>query len=236
MNFGKETLLVIAPHADDEVLGCFELIKKTKKEGGKVFVLIVSMGGYKKIGSGKIKKELWKKEFLKTKSFLKIDGYDIGYYDDKKMLRLDNIPMIDLINIIESKTKVSIFKTKPTMIAIPTIFSTHQDHIAVYQSCITALRVRPQNSDFVVPMVMSYESPEYSNWSGYSEFGQFQPNFYIKMNDKDLKEKTTALNFYKSQLRTAHRDKSSITRLAKQRGAEIGVEFAESHHIHRLFV
>ena len=36
MNFGKETLLVIAPHADDEILGCFKLIEKVKKEGGKV--------------------------------------------------------------------------------------------------------------------------------------------------------------------------------------------------------
>ena len=49
MDFSKETLLVIAPHADDEILGCFKLIKKIKEQGGKTFVLIISMDSYEKI-------------------------------------------------------------------------------------------------------------------------------------------------------------------------------------------
>lgn len=235
MDFGKESLLVIAPHADDEVLGCFKLIKKLKKAGGKVFVLVIAIGGYNKLGYGKVKKELWKKEFLKVAKLLKIDDYDIAYFDDKKMLRLDTVPIIDLINIIESKTKVSLFKIKPTIIAIPTIFSTHQDHIAVYQGCMTALRVRPQKSDFVVPMIISYESPEYSFWSAYSEFGQFHPNFYLKMDKDDINEKVNILKNYKSQLRDGHRDDTSVIRLGKQRGAEIGADFAEAYNLHRFY-
>ena len=30
MKFKKERLLIIAPHADDEILGCYSLIKKVK--------------------------------------------------------------------------------------------------------------------------------------------------------------------------------------------------------------
>ena len=30
MKFKKERLLIIAPHADDEILGCYGLIKKVK--------------------------------------------------------------------------------------------------------------------------------------------------------------------------------------------------------------
>ena len=44
MDFSNETLLVIAPHADDEVLGCGGLISKVKKAGGKVYVLIFNIG------------------------------------------------------------------------------------------------------------------------------------------------------------------------------------------------
>ena len=73
MELKKETLLVIAPHADDEILGCCGLINKVKENGGKVFVHVLSIGGFNKIGFGKIKKESWKAEFLKVVKFLNID-------------------------------------------------------------------------------------------------------------------------------------------------------------------
>jgi len=66
INFKNEKLLVIAPHADDEILGCYGLIKKVKKLGGKAYVQILTMGGYKKIGSGFVSKETWNEEFLKA--------------------------------------------------------------------------------------------------------------------------------------------------------------------------
>ena len=65
MNFGEERLLVIAPHPDDEVLGCGGLINKIKSEGGKVYVQILTMGGYTKSIGGDVTKEIWKKNFLK---------------------------------------------------------------------------------------------------------------------------------------------------------------------------
>ena len=43
-NLSDQKLLVIAPHSDDEVLGCGGLISKVKKSGGKVFVLIFNLG------------------------------------------------------------------------------------------------------------------------------------------------------------------------------------------------
>ena len=43
-NFSDQKLLVIAPHSDDEVLGCGGLISKIKKSGGKVYVLIFNLG------------------------------------------------------------------------------------------------------------------------------------------------------------------------------------------------
>ena len=43
-DFSNEKLLVIAPHSDDEILGCGGLISKVKKGGGKVYVLIFNLG------------------------------------------------------------------------------------------------------------------------------------------------------------------------------------------------
>jgi len=235
MDLKQEKLLIIAPHADDEVLGCCGLINKVKENGGEVFVHVLSIGGFRKIGFGKIKKESWKKEFLKVVKFLKIDDYDISYFDDKKFLKLDTIPQAELINKIELKSHVSLLKIKPTIVAIPTIFSHHQDHIATYKAAIAALRARPQTSDFVPKMVISYESSEYSHWSPYSEIGSFSPNLFFNMSKKEIDKKIKALSFYKSQLRKGHRDKNSIIKLCQIRGLEVGVEFAEAYHLHRLF-
>ena len=83
----------------------------------------------------------------------------------------------------------------------------NQDHIATFKASITALRVRPQNAkNFVPNVVLSYEAPEYSSWSHYSELGAFSPNFYVKLNKNDIDKKIKALKFYKSQLRKNHRD------------------------------
>lgn len=235
MKLEKERLLIIAPHADDEVLGCCGLINKVKENGGKVFVNVLSMGGFNKIGFGRVKKETWKKEFLQVVKFLKIDDYDISFYNDKTILRLNTIPQAELINILELKSKISLSKIKPTVVAIPTIFSSHQDHIATYNVSMTALRARPQVSDFVPKMVISYESPEYFFWSAYSEFGTFSPNLFLTMTQKEVRKKISALSLYKSQLRKEHRDGISITRLSQTRGAEVGVKFAEAYHLHRLF-
>ena len=139
MKFNNERLLIIAPHADDEI-GCSGLINKIKKGGGKVFIQVLVMGGFNKIGSRKIKKEDWKKEFLQASNFLKVDDYEITFFDDEKMLRLDTIPLADIINILELKSKISISKIKPTIIAIPTIFSYHQDHIATFKASITKIK------------------------------------------------------------------------------------------------
>ncbi len=139
------------------------------------------MGAFNKFGSKRITKEIWKKEFIQVKKFLKIDDYDITFFDDEKVLRLDTIPLADIVNILELKSKISISKIHPTIVAIPTIFSYHQDHIATFKASITALRVRPQSDkNFVPNTVLSYEAPEYSSWSPYAEFGKFSPNFYVK--------------------------------------------------------
>ena len=167
--------------------------------------------------------------------FIENSGYDISYFNDKNFLKLDTIPQAELINKIELKSKVSLSKIKPTIVAIPTIFSYHQDHIATYKASIAALRVRPQNSDFVPKTVISYESSEYSHWSPYSEIGAFSPNLYFNMSKKEITKKNNALSIYKSQLRKGHRDKNSIIKLSQIRGLEIGVDYAEAYHLHRLF-
>ena len=235
MEFKKETLLIIAPHADDEILGCYGLIKKVKDNGGKVFVQILTIGGYENIEGEEITKEDWTQEFMKVSKDLEIDGYDIAFSNDK-MEHIDSKPQDELIMHIESKSKISISKIKPTIVAIPTIFSSHQDHTYAYKVAITALRPHPQKSAHMPQLILSYESPEYYFWSAYSELGRFQPNFYLNLDKNEIIKKSEFLNMYSTQMRKGQRGEDSLFSLAKIRGNEIGLEYAEAFHINRLYL
>ena len=235
MNLEKERLLIIAPHADDEVLGCFGLINTIKSRGGEVFLQVLAMGGYKKIEGNRITKEDWKDELTKVAGQLKIDDYDIAFFDDE-IQHIDTKPQQELIEHIESKSKISISKIKPTIVAIPTIFSTHQDHTYAYKVSISALRPHPQKTTHMPRLVISYESPEYYFWSAYSEFGKFLPNFYLNLSKNNLDEKINVLNTYSTQMREGQRGGENLISLARIRGNEIGLEYAEAFHIHRLYV
>ena len=84
-------------------------------------------------------------------------------------------------------------------------------------------------------LVISYESPEYYFWSAYSEFGKFVPNFYVNLSKNDIEKKSKTLSIYSSQIREGQRGDDSIISLAKIRGNEIGTDYAEAYHLHRLF-
>lgn len=234
-DFKDETLLIIAPHADDEVLGCHGLIKKIKNTGGKVYVQVLTMGAYDRVDDKHVTKEKWKEELESTCQALDVDGHDIMLYTDD-IKHIDDVPKSDVIDYIEKKSSLSLFQIKPTIVAIPTIFSSHQDHTATYQSAMASLRIHA-SAEYVTPnTVISYESPEYHYWSENNEFGKFTPNLHLQMTSQQIDEKVDALYRYQTQIKTGKRDASRIRALATIRGSEIGEEFAEAYHIHRLIL
>ena len=227
-SFKDHRLLVIAPHADDEVLGCGGLISRVKQDGGKVFVLIFNVGS---IVSKNEKKstQIWKKETENAMKFLKVDKYDTIYDTPEDNRYLDAKPLHTLIEKIETGSSVSLIKTKPTIVAIPTLYSHHQDHVCVHNACIAALRpLSKPNAN----MVISYEAPEHSRWSAN---GVFEPNFYVDI-ESHISKKVKAFYKYKSQIREGGRDKNTIITQAMYRGKEVGKKSCEGFFVHRHFI
>ena len=226
-NLKNEKLLVIAPHSDDEVLGCGGLISKIKKEGGKVFVLIFNLGF--EIDDTIESQEKRKKEVKEAMNFLNVDDFHIVHDQPDNNRDLDAKPLHSLIEIIESTSKVSLEKITPTMVAIPTIFSHHQDHVHVHHACIAALR--PINTP-ISNIVLSYEAPEHSRWSA---SGVFEPNLFVEIDDV-IENKIIAFNKYRSQIRPGGRDDDSIRNQAKYRGQEVGKNLCEAFYVHRFIL
>ena len=226
-DFSNERLLVIAPHSDDEVLGCGGLISKIKKAGGKVYVLIFNLGFEK--DDTKESQEKRKKEVQDAMSILNVDDFHLVHDQPDNNRDLDAKPLHSLIEIIESSSPVSLEKIEPTMVAIPTIFSHHQDHVHVHNACIAALR---PISTPVSDIVLSYEAPEHSRWSA---AGVFEPNFFVEIDDV-IDQKIQAFSKYKSQIRPGGRDADSIRNQAKYRGQEVGKNLCEAFYVHRFIL
>ncbi len=225
-NFKNDRLLVIAPHADDEVLGCGGLISKVKSDGGRVYVLIFNVGSIEEYDNKKFT-EKRKKETKDAMKYLKVDDYVTIFDSPNDNRYLDAKPLHTLISNIETETKVSISKIKPTIVAIPTIKSHHQDHLHVHKACIAALR--PLSTP-IANIVISYEAPEHSRWS---TSGVFEPNMYIDIS-KFLDKKIQSFYKYKSQVKPGGRDKNTITNHAEYRGKEVGKKYCEAYFIHRF--
>ena len=226
-NLKNQRLLVIAPHSDDEVLGCGGLISKIKNEGGKVFVLIFNLGFEK--DDTKESQEKRKNEVQEAMNVLKVDDYHLVHDQPDNNRDLDIEPLHSLIEVIENTSNVSLEKIAPTIVAIPTIFSHHQDHVHVHHACIAALR---PISTPISNIVLSYEAPEHSRWSA---SGVFEPNLFVEIDDV-IENKIVAFNKYQSQIRPGGRDADNIRNQAKYRGQEVGKNLCEAFFVHRFIL
>lgn len=229
----RQRLLVLAPHSDDESLGCAGLIAKIKEMGGKAYVMVMSIGNLRHYGKETVvSAQARRDEFLAVAKFLKLDGHDIIFEDDEKHLRLDAVPRRDLVNIIERESSVAIDKINPTMIALPAP-SYNQDHAAVFYAGFTACRPALPQHKTLQQVVVSYESPTLC-WSSDKVF---QPNFYVDIS-QHLDKKLEAIKCHSSQLKEHNHNYSleNIERLARLRGSEISVEAAEAFVCYRMVI
>lgn len=232
-DFKGQKLLIIAPHPDDEVIGCAGLIQKVKKSGGKVYVLFLTVGDTKdftKNGSSSLKER--KDEIKKVSTFLKYDDYDIAFEGKDYHLKLDKIGQKELMDVIERESKVSLEKIKPDIVAFPSVVSYNQDHrVAAYAAHAACRPASPLDKHFI-STVLSYEEPADSwNISTPSIV-----SFFITLTKKELEKKIKAMELYGSQNRPFPnlRSLKSLDLTASIRGARIGFDYAEGFGVYRL--
>ena len=225
---------MIAPHPDDETFGCAGTMARLKAEGSEVFVIAVSAGdvhhyNVKKYSfvTGKVRHE----EFEAAMKTIGVDDYELVYNDSEVHLKLDAMPLKELINLFEKDARLSIDRLKPTMIILPAI-SYNQDHEAVFRAGFTACRPHLPDVKPFQKIVLSCEYPALS-WS--LEREKFHPNLYVDITDF-IQVKLKALSCYKSQVRNKihHCSLENVEWIARVRGREVSVEAAEAFMVHRF--
>lgn len=215
----KKNLLVIAAHPDDELLGCCGTLLKLKKDY-QINVIFMSDGVSSRF---KTKTPLKEKkirinECLNVFKFLKFKKPYFYNFPDNK---LDSVPLIDIVKIIERNIK----KLKPQIIITHFENCLNIDHQVVYKAVITAARPINKSS---VKKILSFEIPSSTNWALFKK-NSFLPNYYVDIS-KNIQKKIKALKMYKSELRKFPHSRSIeyIKNLAKIRGSDCGVNFAEA--------
>ena len=207
-------ILVIAPHPDDEVLGCGGTIAKYTYKGDEVYLCIVT----------KSYTPDWSEEFLKRRQkeiekANKILGIKKTY--------LLNFPTVKLDTIPQKKLNTSILKVvsevKPDVLYIPHKGDLNKDHRLVFEASLVA--VRPSN--LKLKNVLSYETLSGTEWGQSIE--PFIPNVYVDISGT-LEKKIESMKAYKSELKKYPHPRSLeiIEALAKKRGSEVGTRFAEA--------
>lgn len=201
------SILVLSPHADDEVLGCGGILANSNNAHVVYFGINVFH-----IVSAKERRA----EIAKVADFLDFSYTILDFPVDE----YQSLKVVHIVNIIED----IINSRKPYKIYIPWS-SYNQDHCTVRKAALIALR--PHDINYFVPKVFSYETDQYKEWST-----TFTPNYFEQI---DINVKKEAYKLHASQVRTM-RSCDQLEQWAAIAGRRAGVDFAESFYIERYCV
>ena len=201
---GERIALVVAPHADDEVLGCGGTIQYLRADGGRVFVHIVA----NRVVDHREDPVYIDGTKRAAEAAAKLLGVERVLYSDLPDERLD-APLIDVIVAIEKVVK----DIRPDVVFVPSAGDSDQDHRAVASACRVACRA--------VDTVLAYEVPGPSRG--------FLPNHYVDIG-RYLPAKIKAMCCYEEEMRPYPHPRSErgLECHARFRGMEAGLEFAEA--------
>lgn len=220
-------VVVIAPHADDEIIGCGATIARHIQSGDEVTVIIATNAS---LGAP----ELFSQEMIESTRSEAVAAHQ--FLGVKETIFLE-FPAPALNAFPEFKISVEISKVfqkiKPTHLYLPHPGDIHQDHKAVYRASLVA--ARPQGKDKVLN-IYCYETLSETEWTPMQEKA-FVPNHFVNVTDVFAK-KTEAMKFFGSQIKKFPHSRSieAFEALAMYRGATVGVERAEAFVVERQLI
>ena len=166
----NERIIVVSPHADDELFGCGGTLLKYKERGAKIKCVLVTCSDLYMHHLGRVVKGSEREyEFAKVCEHISTEPFDNYKFNDAV---LDTVPIMEIVKRLEE----TIRKFKPTIVFLPEP-SYHQDHQVVHRAMISALR---PTGYWQPSSIYLYEVPT-SVWHGADK--QFSPNVYVDIGD-----------------------------------------------------
>ncbi|MEU0947487.1 PIG-L deacetylase family protein [Streptomyces canus] len=224
----RGSVLVIAPHPDDETFGCGGTIATLAASGMAVYVELVVQHGINTGGPAATRVSANRgMEFALACGKLGVSDFHVmieeGDYRDTLHTQAAR-----LVESIESRSPISIDRVRPQLVLLPARGAFHQDHQVVHQAAFAACRNRGAGHH-TPAVILGYQCPE-DSWS--SQMEQATTSLDIT---EHYGQKQAAVACYQRQTKPdPHlRSASGIERADAVRGAALGVPYAESFVTYR---
>jgi LmbE family N-acetylglucosaminyl deacetylase len=198
-------ILAIGAHPDDLELGAAGTLAKSVKENHDVRFLVLTFG---EEGGGR--KETRRKEAIESATLLGVQHVFFGGIPDRKVS--EGTETIDIIEKIVNEFK-------PDRVFTHSSGDRHQDHRNASKATFSAARK--------VPDLLCYESP----LTG--PYPSFNPQAFCDITSV-FELKKEVIGCYKSQHQKAHLKAFALEGLARFRGLQTGVMYAEAFEIGRV--
>lgn len=210
-------ILIISPHADDEILGCYGYMASEIKKGSLVHVVYGTIGGVDS-------KQKFDKRIEEVDNVASSIGFTWSVIAYNKDAEMDSMLDREIISYIDNQIRQ--FEPNEVFVNYP---SRHQDHKKIYECTMASMRLK---EGFMPPFFALYEYPFIT--------GVEIPNggcMYFDITDS-IEDKCKAFSMYKSQVKSSPSPLNSegIKSLASIRGIECGVRYAEMFYIQKMLV
>lgn len=210
-------VLVIAPHPDDEILGCGGTMARMVDEGLEVHVGIVTSGKPPSYSAESV--ERVRGEARRAHSFL---GISATHMLDFPAAALDGVPAGELN---EGLAKL-VQDVRPDTLFLPFIGDIHRDHQLTFVAALVAARPRDSHAP---SRIMAYETLSETNWFAAPTTPMFAPDVFVDIRSS-IERKLLAFGMFESQVKAFPDERSLITieALARLRGSTVFLHAAEA--------
>lgn len=226
-----DSVVVIAAHADDEVLGCGGSISRYVSEGRQVHVLLLS-DGVSSRNENTVQTNF--ENFSSRNSAAKVANQILGTTSltqlnlpDNKM---DTLALLDIVKLTEK----FIIKHRAKTVLTHHFGDVNIDHRVVHDAVIAACRPQPLST---VCELLFFEVPSSTEWRPPSSGLMFNPNYFVDISDS-VNIKLKALEAYSEEMRAFPHPRSikAVEALACWRGSTVGVSAAEAFILGRQII
>ncbi len=226
----NESVLVVAAHPDDEVLGCGGTIARLSDEGYEVHVLIVAEGVTSRAEQRDRKtKESELSELTRcARAANAILGSASLQVRDLPDNRMDGVELLDVVKVVEAE----IARLRPHLLLTHHGGDVNVDHRVLHEAVIVACRPQPEHP---VRQLLFFEVASSTEWRPPGVTGNFLPNCFYDIGPQ-LKRKLDALKAYSTEIRAFPHPRSveAVEHLACWRGATVGCQAAEAFMVGRI--
>lgn len=211
-------VLVVAPHADDETMGCGGTLLRHISEGDSVHWVVVT--GLRE--GGRFTKDQIKKRDAEIKQVKSAYRFTSAQVLEFPSARLDQTPLDEIISKMRELTK----RVLPNLIYVPYRGDAHSDHSIVFDASAACAKWFRNPS---VTRFLAYETLSETDFSLNPDTFGFRPNVFVGIADY-LERKIKILSIYKMEMGRFPfpRSEKAVRALASLRGAASGFVSAEA--------